>query len=173
MAAGVAGSNLRKALLLASVTVWLVGCSGQSMKVENVAGLEAQQAVQTSWEQAATATVARTDTPVPPTATGEPTHTAVPPTLTAQPTATEAATHTPVPPTATRPPTAMPTIAPPTATIPPDWISCAYIGNKNSMKFHRASCVSVKQMKESNKVCLTSRDEAIAAGYVPCGNCKP
>jgi methylphosphotriester-DNA--protein-cysteine methyltransferase len=28
-------------------------------------------------------------------------------------------------------------------------------------------------MKEENKVCLATRDEAIAQGYTPCKNCKP
>lgn len=51
--------------------------------------------------------------------------------------------------------------------------TCAYIGNKNSKVFHYPSCSSVRQMSEKNKVCLTSRDAAIAAGYKPCGNCKP
>ncbi|MBD5560552.1 MAG: DNA-entry nuclease [Clostridia bacterium] len=49
----------------------------------------------------------------------------------------------------------------------------AYIGNKNTGKFHVASCASVKKMKESNKVPMSSRDEAIAGGYVPCKNCNP
>lgn len=49
----------------------------------------------------------------------------------------------------------------------------AYIGNRNSKKFHYPSCSSVDAMKESNKVELYSRDEAIGAGYDPCGRCHP
>ena len=48
-----------------------------------------------------------------------------------------------------------------------------YIGNKNSKKFHYASCSSVKDMKEKNKVELNTREEAIEKGYVPCKNCNP
>lgn len=48
-----------------------------------------------------------------------------------------------------------------------------YIGNANSMKFHRPSCASVKKMAEYNKVYLDSRDEAISCGYIPCKNCRP
>jgi competence protein ComEC len=47
-----------------------------------------------------------------------------------------------------------------------------YIGNKNSMVFHRPSCGSLPG--EANRVELKmTRDEAINAGYTPCGNCKP
>lgn len=50
----------------------------------------------------------------------------------------------------------------------------SYIANKNSMVFHLPSCPSTTQMKESNKVFLTgTREDAIAQGYSPCGNCKP
>ena len=48
-----------------------------------------------------------------------------------------------------------------------------YIGNSNTMKFHRPSCPSVARMSDSNKVILNSRDEAISQGYVPCKNCNP
>lgn len=48
-----------------------------------------------------------------------------------------------------------------------------YIGNRNSKKFHRSNCRDVKKMKESNKVPLYSRQEAIGKGYSPCGHCHP
>ena len=48
-----------------------------------------------------------------------------------------------------------------------------YIGNRNSHKFHYASCSSVRQMKDKNKVEFDSRSEAINAGYVPCQRCNP
>lgn len=53
--------------------------------------------------------------------------------------------------------------------------ACNYIGNRNpsSMKFHRADCRWVQEMYEGNKVCFATREEAIAAGYVPCKVCKP
>ena len=49
-----------------------------------------------------------------------------------------------------------------------------YVCNTNTMKFHYPSCNSVKQMKESNRMNTNlSRDELIAQGYQPCGNCHP
>lgn len=48
-----------------------------------------------------------------------------------------------------------------------------YIGNRNSMKFHKPSCSSVKKMSEKNKVRLNSRQDAINGGYSPCGSCNP
>ena len=49
-----------------------------------------------------------------------------------------------------------------------------YIGNKNSHRFHYPDCQGVRDMKESNKVFFYGdRTEAIEAGYVPCGTCKP
>lgn len=51
--------------------------------------------------------------------------------------------------------------------------AAAYIGNRNTKKFHEPSCSSVGQMNPENKVPLSSRDQAIAGGFVPCGNCRP
>ena len=51
--------------------------------------------------------------------------------------------------------------------------SYSYIGNRNTRKFHRASCSSVSQMNEGNKVGFDSRSEAIDGGYSPCKRCKP
>lgn len=49
----------------------------------------------------------------------------------------------------------------------------AYIGNSNSMKFHKPDCSSVSKMSDSNKVEFSTRDEAIGAGYEPCQICNP
>lgn len=49
-----------------------------------------------------------------------------------------------------------------------------YVLNTNSMKFHYPDCGSVDQMSPKNRRDFTgTRDEAIAQGYTPCGNCKP
>lgn len=49
-----------------------------------------------------------------------------------------------------------------------------YILNMNSYKFHYPSCYSVDQMSESNKGYYEgSREDLIAEGYDPCGNCNP
>ena len=47
--------------------------------------------------------------------------------------------------------------------------SMTYIGNKNSKKLHTPDCSSLPG--ESNRVEFDSYDDAIAAGYVPCGSC--
>lgn len=48
-----------------------------------------------------------------------------------------------------------------------------YVGNKKSMRFHYPTCRSVDQMKEKNKVFFHSREEAVEANYIPCGDCNP
>lgn len=50
----------------------------------------------------------------------------------------------------------------------------AYVVNTNTKKFHYPDCPSVNQMKQKNRQDYTgSRDDLIAQGYKPCGNCKP
>lgn len=46
-----------------------------------------------------------------------------------------------------------------------------YIGNLNSLKFHRTSCSSLP--KESNRIYFDSRSAAVDAGYAPCKRCNP
>ena len=49
-----------------------------------------------------------------------------------------------------------------------------YVLNTNTKKFHCEKCNSVNQMKDKNKkVIEATRDEVIAMGYDPCGNCHP
>ena len=49
-----------------------------------------------------------------------------------------------------------------------------YVLNTNTKKFHVKSCNSVNQMKDKNKQEIeATRDEVIAKGYEPCGNCHP
>ena len=75
----------------------------------------------------------------------------------------------------TQVPTAVPTQAPTAAPTkaPEPSITTPYVGNANSMKFHYAGCASVKKMNASNRVPLSSRDEAISRGFEPCKNCNP
>lgn len=49
----------------------------------------------------------------------------------------------------------------------------AYVGNRNTRKFHHDTCPSVTRMAEKNKVYISSREEAINSGYVPCQRCRP
>ena len=49
-----------------------------------------------------------------------------------------------------------------------------YVCNTHTKKFHYPDCSSVGQMKEENRMDSSlSREELIAAGYSPCGNCRP
>ncbi|MDZ4179371.1 MAG: thermonuclease family protein [Coriobacteriia bacterium] len=66
-----------------------------------------------------------------------------------------------------------PVVAAPATPGAPSGTSGAYIANKNTKKFHYASCSSVGDMNESNKVPYSSRDTAVRDGYVPCKRCNP
>ena len=49
-----------------------------------------------------------------------------------------------------------------------------YVVNTNTEKFHYPTCKSVDKIKEKNRMDFVgTREELIAAGYSPCGNCKP
>ncbi len=49
-----------------------------------------------------------------------------------------------------------------------------YVLNQHTMKFHDPDCSSVETIKESNRVdTAMSRDEILAAGYIPCKRCNP
>lgn len=49
----------------------------------------------------------------------------------------------------------------------------AYIGNRNSMIFHKDSCSSVKRMSENNKVIFKTAADAVSSGYRGCQICNP
>ena len=57
-----------------------------------------------------------------------------------------------------------------TATPEPNDVG-EYIGNKNSKKFHLPTCKNLPA--EKNRVFFDSRQEAVDAGFDPCGNCRP
>ncbi len=49
-----------------------------------------------------------------------------------------------------------------------------YVLNTNTKKFHDPSCPSVGDMKAKNRQdFFGTREEALAAGYSPCGRCRP
>lgn len=49
--------------------------------------------------------------------------------------------------------------------------SQTYIGNKNSLVFHIASCSSLP--KEENRIYFSDRNSATSNGYTPCKKCSP
>ena len=91
-------------------------------------------------------------------------------TLAPKPTPTPTTTPTPRP-TPTPEPTPEATPEPSEEATP---VGMDYILNTRSHKFHYPCCGSVKQMSDKNKGYFTgTRDELIARGYSPCGNCDP
>ena len=59
--------------------------------------------------------------------------------------------------------------AEPSNADPAETTAVTYVGNKNTKKFHTEDCSSLP--KEENQVRFDSYQEAIDAGYTPCGNC--
>ena len=52
--------------------------------------------------------------------------------------------------------------------------AAAFILNTNTMRFHKPDCKGAATIKEHNrKLFYGTRDEALEAGYVPCGMCEP
>lgn len=52
--------------------------------------------------------------------------------------------------------------------------SATYILNTSSRKFHNPDCGNVASIKDANKQTYNgSRDDLVAQGYSPCGQCKP
>ena len=52
---------------------------------------------------------------------------------------------------------------------PAEDFGTAFIGNKNSLKFHAPTCDSLPS--EKNRIEFATYQEAIDAGYTPCGSC--
>ena len=49
-----------------------------------------------------------------------------------------------------------------------------YILNKNTKKFHKPACRSAELISPKNyEETCGSREEVLALGYTPCGNCRP
>jgi len=48
-----------------------------------------------------------------------------------------------------------------------------FAGNKKLRIYGLLSCRSGKQMKTGNRVFFATEQEALAAGYCPCGHCMP
>jgi len=49
--------------------------------------------------------------------------------------------------------------------------NCAYVGSKNSNKYHLPSCRYAKGIKPENLVCFASKEDALKRGYQPDTNC--
>ncbi|MBR2547119.1 MAG: DNA/RNA non-specific endonuclease [Eubacterium sp.] len=54
----------------------------------------------------------------------------------------------------------------------PDGVT--YILNNNTMRFHRTDCKGARTIREHNREWFYgTREEAVEAGYIPCGMCEP
>lgn len=49
--------------------------------------------------------------------------------------------------------------------------NCAFVGSKNSNKFHLTTCRWAKNIKPENIVCFKDENEAKSKGYLPDKNC--
>ena len=49
----------------------------------------------------------------------------------------------------------------------------AFVGNSKTMKFHVETCRTIKNMNDSNRVKIATREQAVKSGYVPCKVCRP
>lgn len=49
--------------------------------------------------------------------------------------------------------------------------NCAYVGSKNSNKYHLPACRYAKTIKPENLVCFSSAEDAVKRGYQPDTNC--
>jgi len=45
--------------------------------------------------------------------------------------------------------------------------NCAFVGSRNSDKYHLAKCTWAKRIKPENRVCFASTADAEAKGYKP------
>lgn len=58
-----------------------------------------------------------------------------------------------------------------TGSVNSDNKECAFVGSKNSDKYHLPDCRYAKNIKEENKVCFSSKEEAESRGYKAAGCC--
>ena len=80
-----------------------------------------------------------------------------------------------VPPVTPAPETAAPELtATPEPTPAPDTVvESTYVASRKAKKYHRPSCQYAAKIKDENLVTFDSAAQAQAAGYAPCGACKP
>jgi len=50
-------------------------------------------------------------------------------------------------------------------------VECVFVGSKNSDKYHNKACRWATQIKEENRVCFKSEEDAKSKGYLPAGCC--
>lgn len=79
-----------------------------------------------------------------------------------------------MPPVTPVPETAAPELtATPEPTPAPDTAEATCVASRKAKKYHRPSCQYAAKIKDENLVTFDSAAQAQAAGYAPCGACKP
>lgn len=63
--------------------------------------------------------------------------------------------------------------ATPEPTPAPDTAETTYVASRKAKKYHRTSCQYAAKIKDENLVTFDGAAQAQAAGYAPCGACKP
>ena len=48
-----------------------------------------------------------------------------------------------------------------------------YVASKFSVKYHLPTCKQALRIHERNRIMFNTAQEAVRAGYLPCGVCKP
>lgn len=61
----------------------------------------------------------------------------------------------------------------PSETADPTQAQGAYTASSASDRFHLPSCSSAAKISDDNRLWFSSREEAVSAGYTPCGRCEP
>lgn len=69
--------------------------------------------------------------------------------------------------------TPVPEAETPEPTPAPDTVEATYVASRKAKKYHRPSCQHAAKIKDENLVTFDSAAQAQAAGYAPCGACKP
>lgn len=52
-------------------------------------------------------------------------------------------------------------------------MEATYVASRKAKKYHRPLCQYAAKIKDENLVSFDSTAQAQAAGYAPCGACKP
>jgi len=60
-----------------------------------------------------------------------------------------------------------------TQTTAPPQSQHTYVGSVNSNKYHYPDCQWAEKIKPENEIWFSDKEEAEAAGYVPCKVCSP
>ncbi len=73
----------------------------------------------------------------------------------------------------TPPLTGLEELAPGVWLCPGGRAGAAFVGSRQSARFHALACWFGRQIRPQNQVCFSDADAALAFGYAPCSRCRP